>query len=161
MRKALWLPSVVMPVLLLPALLLPALAAAQAAPGREAPAPARVLVIEGTPPTVSFDESLAQLQERLQIKPAQQAAWAGFVRSVDAYSRQFFAERPQSAYPDEPTPRQLERMNQRMADRMAALQHIEAQAKTLYAALTPVQQKNADRYLLAAIPSFGFQPPKR
>jgi protein CpxP len=155
MRKALWFPT-----LLLPALFLPALAAAQAAPGREAPAPVRVMVIENTPPTVSFDESLAQLQERLQVKPAQQAAWAGFVRSVDAYSRQFFAERPQSAYPDEPAPRQLERMNQRMAERMAALKQIEAQAKALYATLTPAQQKTADRYLLATLPSFGFLPLK-
>ena len=148
MRKALW-PSL---------LLLPTLAAAQATTDHVAPPAARLMVLENTA-TVHFDESVANLQERLHITASQQAEWIGFARSIDAYSRLFFAEQPQSATPGETAAAQLERMNHRMTLRMAGLRQIEVRGKALYAVLSPSQQQDADRYLLASVPVFGFLPP--
>jgi hypothetical protein len=117
----------------------------------------RMMAIEPTQ-TVDFDGSLKQLYGRLQLTPAQQSAWAGFEKSVKGYSDQFFAEAPLSAFAGEPAPRQVERMAERMQDRMNTVQGIARAAKTLYAVLDAQQKKTADLYLLASIPVFGNPP---
>lgn len=148
MRNALW------PTLLL----LPLLAVAQSTTGNPAPATERIMVIQPTQ-TARYEGDLLQLHGRLVITDTQQAAWARYAGSVEAYTKLFYGEQPQSAYPNETAPRQLERMNERIHGRVLALQHIESQAKDLYATLSPQQRKTADQYLTASIPSFGFQPP--
>lgn len=150
MRNALW------PTLLL----LPLLAAAQGVTGNPAPATERTMVLQPTQ-TARYEGDLLQLRERLVITDAQQPAWARFAGSVEAYTKLVFAERPQSAYPQDTAPRQLERMNGRLHDRMLALQKVESQAGNLYTALSPQQRTSADQYLMASIPSFGLQPPTR
>jgi len=150
MRIALW------PTLLL----LPMLAVAQGTATTPAPATARIMVLQPTQ-TARYEGDLLQLRGRLVLTGAQQSAWARFAGSVEAYTKLVFGERPQSAYPDDTTPRQLERMNGRLHDRMLALQNIESLASDLYTTLSQQQKTTADQYLMASIPSFGLQPPSR
>ena len=117
----------------------------------------RMMAIEPTQ-TVDFDGSLKQLRARLQLTPAQQSAWSSYESSVQAYSELFFAEKPVSASAGEPAPVQVERMAERMLNRVNAVQDIVREAKALYTLLNAQQQKTADQHLLASIPVFGNPP---
>lgn len=151
MRKVLWLTL---------SLYLPPVAYAQVQPDTRPMPAVRVMAIEPTQ-TVQFNGSLPQLRERLHLSDAQQTAWARYAGSVSAYTRLFFEEKPQSDFPGEAAPRQLERMNARIRARTEALQTIETEARALYAELRAEQQATADQHLLATIPVFGFLPPTR
>jgi hypothetical protein len=118
---------------------------------------ARVMSIQATQ-TATFEGSLDQLHERLQLTDAQQPAWIRYADSVQAYSAQFFSEKPHSAYAAEAAPRQVKLLAERLQGRVDAIREIERTAKTLYAQLSTQQQKTADQHLLASIPSFGFPP---
>jgi hypothetical protein len=117
----------------------------------------RMMAIEPTQ-TVDFDGSLKQLHGRLQLTQAQQPAWLGFEKSVQAYSELFFAERPLSASAGETAPRQVEIMAERLQKRVNAVQDIARETKALQTSLNAQQQKIADLYLLASIPVFGNPP---
>lgn len=143
--------------------LLPALCMAQTANGNStdttppATAAVRIMALQPTQ-SVTFEGSLEQLQVRLQLSDAQQSAWLRYADSVKAYSNLFFAEPPASAYAAEPAPRQMERMAERLQNRLNAIRAIEQHAKALYLQLNVQQQKTADRYLMASIPVFGNPP---
>jgi hypothetical protein len=120
----------------------------------------RMMAIEPTQ-SVDFDGSLKQLRGRLQLTQAQQSAWTGYENSVQAYSQQFFAEKPLSATASEPAPRQVELLAERLQARVKAMQDIGREAAALYAVLDAQQQKTADQHLLASIPVFGNPPTGR
>jgi hypothetical protein len=144
-------------------LLVPALCAAQSnnpPEGKVVSTSIRMMSIEPTQ-TVDFEGSLKQLRGRLQLKEAQQSAWTVFEKSVQAFSFQFFAEKPLSASANESAPRQVELMAERMQKRLVAVQDIGREAKALYAVLDAQQQKTADLHLIASIPVFGAPPSER
>ena len=137
-------------------LLVPTLCLAQAEVSQP-PKGTRIMALQPTQ-TVEFEGSLPQLRTRLQVTGAQEAAWTDYERSVQAYSNLFFSEKPLSATAAEPAPRQVELLLERMQKRVNAVADIARTAKTLYALLNAEQQKIADRYLMASIPSFGNPP---
>jgi len=152
MRSTLWSTLLFLPILCHAQVHLSNTSVAQAAPDT-----ARVMSIEPTQ-TVSFDGSLDQLHERLQLTDPQQAAWAAYAISVKTYGAKFFAEKPPSAYAAETAPRQVEELAKRLQGRLDAVREIERTAKALYALLNTQQQKTADQRLMASIPSFGMPP---
>jgi hypothetical protein len=140
-------------------LLLPALCLAQAEPGKPSTGSAAVRIMSVEPTqTVHFVGSLDDLQEHLQLTAAQQASWALYRASVEAYSQLFFGELPLASYASEPATRQVERLAERLQSRAHAMQEIARTSKALYAVLNGAQQKTADRHLLASIPVFGYPP---
>lgn len=145
-------------------LLAPALCLAQASVSNTAATPtadgARIMSVQPTQ-TVSFEGSLAQLRERLQLTDRQLPEWARYQASVEAYSRLFFEEQPLAAYAAEVAPRQVELLAQRFQSRAAAIKEIERTVKPLYAVLNARQQKTADLFLMASIPVFGNPPGTR
>lgn len=86
---------------------------------------------------------LAELQGRLQLQPAQEAAWTRFAQSMQPPA-------PMPARPDRAswekmtTPERIDRMQSLQAERQALMKQRAEATKALYAALTPEQQKTFD-----------------
>jgi hypothetical protein len=144
-------------------LLWPALCLAQTSnlpESKVVPSSIWMMAIEPTQ-TVDFEGSLKQLRGRLQLIEAQQSAWTVFEKSVQAYSQQFFAEKPLSASKGESAPRQVELLAERLQQRVNAVKDIGREANALYVVLDAQQQKTADLHLIASIPVFGNSPSER
>lgn len=90
----------------------------------------------------------AELKEKLKITPAQEGAWNAFTTAMKPPDRNA-AQRPDRAELEKlPTPERLDKMRalrtQHMNDMAAAMDKRDQATKTLYAALTPEQQKVFD-----------------
>lgn len=86
---------------------------------------------------------LAALKQKLQLSPAQEGAWQGFstanqppARPPQRFDRGEFAKLT--------TPQRLDRMQARQAERAERFASRAAATRSLYAALTPEQQKLFD-----------------
>lgn len=99
------------------------------------------------------------LRERLKITPEQAPLWTAYVARLDSYTQQFYRERPALATEQEPAPQQIMRMVMNQQNRLAGLEDIEQAAKALYAQLNADQQKVANLWLLASIPTFNGVAP--
>ena len=99
--------------------------------------------------------TLAQVRDLLLLTPQQQALWGAFENKVDAYSGTYYRQKPALPSPEDSAPHQIGRMVDNLQNRLAALEDVESAAKTLYASLTPEQQKTANQMLLLTIPTFA------
>jgi hypothetical protein len=142
-------------------LVLPLLCAAQA---RATEPWGAAATVPATPPTQASPmpmrgaEAPEQLRDKLKITPAQQPLWDAYVARLDAYTQQFFRERPALASDDEAAPQQITRLVMNHQNRLAGLEDIEQAAKALYSALDADQKKMANLWLLASIPTFTGPP---
>ncbi len=98
--------------------------------------------------------TLEQLRDRLILSEAQRALWQAFEGKVRDYTEDFYREKPVLASQEVTAPQQISRLVDRQQNRLAALEEVERATKNLYAALNPAQQKTANQWLLATIPSF-------
>ena len=103
----------------------------------------------------SRDISLAEVSDRLGLNPAQQGLWDAFKGSVDAYTNGYYRQKPTLPSPEEAATRQIGHLVDKLQNRLAALEYVEAAAKNLYASLTPEQQKTANEWLVLSIPTFS------
>lgn len=136
----------------------PLLCAAQISPSAGAPEAAPGPALAAAPSARTLD-AIDQLREKLKITPAQQAGWDAYVARLDAYTQQFYRERPALPSQDEPAPQQITRLVMNHQNRLSGLEDIEQAAKALYAQLDADQKKTANLGLLASIPTFTYPPP--
>ena len=94
------------------------------------------------------------LRDRLKITSAQQPLWDHYVSRLDAYTQQFYRERPAQPSEEEPATQQITRLVMNHQNRLAGLEDIEQAAKALYSSLDDNQKKSANLWLLASIPLF-------
>lgn len=99
-------------------------------------------------------EGIEQLRAQLKLTPPQQALWDAYLARLDAYTQQFYRERPAQASEDEPAPQQIARLVMNHQNRLSGLEDIEQAAKVLYNSLDADQKKTANLGLLASIPLF-------
>lgn len=99
--------------------------------------------------------TLPQVRDLLLLTAQQQALWGVFENKVDAYSSTYYRQKPTLPSPEYSAPHQIGRMVDNLQNRLAALEDVESAAKTLYASLTPAQQKTANQMLLLTIPTFA------
>jgi hypothetical protein len=112
-----------------------------------------------------YDSSLEQVRDRLGLTPEQQPLWLTYASKVDAYNGLYYREKPVLASQEDAAPRQIGRLVDTLQNRLAALEDIERAAKSLYASLSPEQQKTANQMLLSTVPTFassagGFSQPR-
>jgi hypothetical protein len=118
-----------------------------------------------TPPTQASPtpmrgvDATEQWMGKLKITPVQQPLWDRYVARLDAYTQQFFRERPVLASEDEAATQQITRLVMNHQNRLSALEDIEQAAKALYSSLDADQKKSANLWLLASIPNFTGPPP--
>lgn len=103
-------------------------------------------------------DGIEPLRDKLKITPAQQPLWDAYVARLDAYTRQFYRERPALPSEDEPAPQQITRLVMNHQNRLTGLEDIEQAAKALYSGLDTDQKKTANLWLLASIPNFASPP---
>lgn len=120
---------------------------AAAPPGRAAPPRPN--------PAATREVTLPLLHDRLALTTAQQTLWQVFESKVEAYTETHYRQKPVLPSPEDAAPHQIGRMVDNLQNRLAALEEVEAAAKTLYASLAPGQQKTANQMLLLAIPTFA------
>ena len=128
--------------------------------------PAQALTVPATPvvPPMASPisargmEATEQLRDKLKITSAQQALWDRYVALIDAYTQQFYRERPAQPSEDEPAPQQITRLVMNHQNRLAGLEDIEQAARALYSSLDDDQKKTANLWLLASIPLFNAAP---
>jgi hypothetical protein len=99
-------------------------------------------------------EHLRLLHDALGILPDQEGAWQAFAAAMapqpDADEHHGWRDEPREGHEGMEdahhltTPEQLDRMQARMTEHMAAFQRHAAAVKALYAALTPAQQRTFD-----------------
>jgi hypothetical protein len=102
-----------------------------------------------------FDSTLEQVRDRLALTPEQQVLWRAYESRVDAYTGLHYREKPTIPSEEEAAPRQIGKLVDALQNRLAALEEVESAAKTLYASLSPGQQKTANQMLLSTIPTFA------
>ena len=100
------------------------------------------------------DVSLDQLRERLALTGEQQAAWSAFESRVGAYTAAYYRQKPVLPAPEDAVTNQVGRMVDNLQNRLAALEDVESAVKTLFASLTPAQQKIANEMLILTVPTF-------
>lgn len=122
--------------------------------GEHAP-PASVSALQYPGATGQYPNTLAQLHDKLALTPQQQALWQTYAGKVDAYTAQYYREKPVMPSAATPAPQQVVGLVQNLQNRLTALEDIEQAAKQLYAALNPEQQKTANQLLLSTIPTFA------
>lgn len=108
-----------------------------------------------TAPSALHDGSRAQVQDRLQLTEAQLDYWVKYEGKLDAYSKLFYEEKPIGAYASDVAPHQFARLTDNLQNRLAALEDIEAAAKSLYASLNAEQQTIANQSLMSTVPTFA------
>lgn len=91
-------------------------------------------------------QHLADLKTRLQITPAQEAAWSEFANTVQSHKRGQGMNRQDMTQLT--TPERIDRMRTLRAERAAQADRRGDATKSLYAALTPAQQKTMDEQTL-------------
>lgn len=106
-------------------------------------------------PAAMREVTLPLLHDRLALTTAQQTLWQVFESKVEAYTETHYRQKPVLPSPEDAAPHQIGRMVDNLQNRLAALEEVEAAAKTLYASLAPEQQKTANQMLLLAIPTFA------
>ena len=114
-----------------------------------------LLALAQTPPpptAAAGGAGLPGVHAQLGLQPTQEAAWQKYEGAVNAYIALRYQERPVLASQDDAAPAQIRRLVDQHANRLAALEDIEAAAKALYAMLSPAQQKLANQSLMASIP---------
>jgi hypothetical protein len=119
---------------------------------------ANVPTTQASPTPMRSADGPEQLRDKLKITPAQQPLWDAYVARLDAYTQQFFRERPALASDDEAAPQQITRLVMNHQNRLAGLEDIEQAAKALYSGLDADQKKMANLWLLASIPNFSGPP---
>jgi hypothetical protein len=125
-------------------------AAAESKPAKEIPS------AQNYPsPGGKYDSTLEQVRDRLALTPEQLPLWRAYAGKVDAYTGLHYREKPAVASPEEAAPRQIGKLVDILQNRLAALEDLEGAAKTLYASLTPEQQKTANEMLLSTVPTFA------
>lgn len=120
-----------------------------------APPPSSVSALNYLGAAGQYDNTLAQLRDKLVLTVAQQPLWRAYEGKVDAYTGQHYREKPVLPSPDEPAPQQIGRLVQNLQNRLAALEDIEQAARNLFASLSPKQQKTVNQLLLSTVPSFA------
>lgn len=89
----------------------------------------------------------AELKQKLGITPAQEGAWAAWTGTMKPAARP--AQRPnREEFARLTTPQRIDRMRELRAERTARMDARMNATKTLYAALTPAQQKVFDEQSL-------------
>lgn len=106
-------------------------------------------------PAAMREVTLPLLHDRLALTAAQQTLWQVFESKVEAYTETHYRQKPVLPSPEDAAPHQIGRMVDNLQNRLAALEEVEAAAKTLYASLAPEQQKTANQMLLLAIPTLA------
>jgi hypothetical protein len=90
-------------------------------------------------------ERLAALKQKLRLTPAQEGAWSSFAAAQQPPARAAGKGRPDRAeLAKMTTPQRLDRMQTRHAERSAMFTKRIDATRSLYAALTPEQQKTFD-----------------
>jgi len=107
------------------------------------------------PPAPIYDNSIAQVRDRLHLTEPQQQYWFKYVAKIDEYSKVYYQEKPVSAFKTDAAPRQIGRLIDVQQNRLAVMDEVEAAAKALYALLDPEQRNIADQYLISTIPNFA------
>lgn len=90
-------------------------------------------------------QRLAELKQKLHLQSSQEGAWNSFAAAQQRPARpadQMRAER--EAFAKMTTPQRLERMQARHAERSARFTELMSATRTLYATLSPEQQKTFD-----------------
>jgi hypothetical protein len=105
-------------------------------------------------PALRREITLEQLRDRLTLSEAQRGLWQAFEAKVRDCTEDFYREKPVLASQEVTAPQQISRLVDKQQNRLAALEEVERASKNLYAALNPAQQKTANQWLLATIPSF-------
>jgi len=98
-----------------------------------------------------FNAHLVEVQQRLKLEAAQQAAWDMYARRVLALMQDQMRgiARPP---PDEDAPHQIDRRVDVVRNRLAAMEDIAEAAGHLYSLLSPEQRKVADELLPTTVP---------
>ena len=139
-------------------LLIPLIGWAQTAPSPAAntdhPVP-----LQAPPLAVRGVDALDTLRDKLQLTPAQQALWQQYVVRLEAYTQQFYRERPPLPSEDAPAPQQITRLVMNHQNRLSGLEDIEQAAKALYNSLDAGQQKTGNLLLLSSIPTLAGGAP--
>ena len=99
-----------------------------------------------------FSAHLLDVQQRLKLQPAQQAAWNAYVQRVqDLMQDQIRGVAPG---PDqEDAPHRIDRRVDVVRNRLAAMEDIADSARALYAQLSADQRKVADEMLPTTVPA--------
>jgi hypothetical protein len=98
-------------------------------------------------------ERLSALKEKLKLSPAQEGAWNSFASAQQPPARPADQARMDRAeFAKLTTPQRLDRMQARQAERSAMFAKRADATRSLYAALTPEQQKTFDT---ESMPRFG------
>jgi hypothetical protein len=98
--------------------------------------------------------SFSQVHDRLRLSATQQSLWDIFKGRVDAYTGVYYRQMPSVPTPDDAATHQIGRMVVNLQNRLAALEEVEAAAKSLYESLSPEQQRVANELLILTIPTF-------
>lgn len=110
-----------------------------------------------------YDVTLPQVRDHLALTAQQQPLWSAYESTVNAYAASYYREKPVLPSQEDTAPHQIGRLVDNLQNRLASLEEIERAAKTLYASLTPEQQKIANQMMISTIPTFtssgsGFSP---
>lgn len=89
-------------------------------------------------------QRLADLKAKLQITPAQEAAWTTFTAALQPAERPAGMDR--QALQSLPTPERIDRMRALRAEHMAAMDRRGDATKAFYAQLSPTQQQAFDAF---------------
>ena len=91
---------------------------------------------------------LAALKAKLQITAQQESAWSAFTDAMKPLARPVHDKAAAAELDQLSTPERIDKLHalrtQRMAERSAAMDKRDEAVKSLYAALTPAQQKTFD-----------------
>src|ERR1035437_1543676 len=96
----------------------------------------------------------SQVFDRLGLSTLQQSRWNLFRERVDSYTAAYYRQMPSVPSTGDAATHQISRMVDNLQNRLAALEEVEAAAKSLYESLTPEQQKIANELLILTIPTF-------
>jgi Mlc titration factor MtfA (ptsG expression regulator) len=99
-----------------------------------------------------FTLHVEEVQQRLKLQPAQQAAWDAYARRVQALMQDQLRGVPRGP-DDEDALHQINRRVDIVRNRLAAMEDIADAAAQLYAVLSPEQRKVADELLPTTVPA--------
>jgi len=99
-------------------------------------------------PVAFAQQRLARLKSKLAITAEQESQWSAFTSTVLQQMEQFKAAHQGRRPAARTAPERIDRQVARMKERAAAFETVGEAAKTLYATLSPEQQRIADEKLL-------------
>jgi len=117
-----------------------------AAPSFAQPAPGAGPVAEQAqrPRAMTPGQRLEAFKQKLQLTPAQEPAWNGFVQSMQPNAEPRHARLDWQGMDKLTTPERIDRMRAMHAQRGAEMERRGEAVKAFYAQLTPAQQKTFD-----------------